>query len=677
MGHTQGNTWRLQFVSSDGVPGPKGWIQDGTYLLLQRNLVPFREPGLLRLGSLERPPRKGVTASESHGEREGRPLLRGASGSHLGWGGGTHRIGWGCDWSRLGCERPTSSMARVGSLRAHTCTTRTFGTGRRTPRARKAVAKATSVEKTPGRVTARDVARIWWTNIEQTYGEKPSVDGAPVAEGKVEDLVQGALFLALYDYFQQSGSVYKLMFGPKAFMIVSDPVIAKYILRENSFAYDKGVLAEILEPIMGKGLIPADYETWKTRRRAIVPGLHQAWLNRMVQLFNDCSRVLVNKLEGVADQPGKTLDMESEFCSLGLDIIGLAVFNYDFGSVTKESPVIKAVYNTLREAEHRSTFYFPYWHIPGAKWVVPRQRRFQADLKLINDCLDELIRYAQETRKEEELEDLEKKDYTNITDPSLLRFLVDMRGEQVTNKQLRDDLMTMLVAGHETTAAVLTWALFCLMTHPEAMAKAQAEVDAVLGSDDPTYEKIHELKFVRLVLAEALRLYPEPPILIRRALEDDVLPEGGCGKRIRLLKGTDVFISIWNLHRSPDLWQNPEKFYPERFLEPHSNPGVKGWEGFRPELNGQLYPNEVSSDFAFLPFGGGSRKCIGDQFAMLEATVALSMLLRDFSLTLACEPEDVGVQTGATIHTANGMPVSVARRVVNPSSDKLNAATAA
>lgn len=568
-------------------------------------------------------------------------------------------------------------MARVGSLRAHTCTTRTFGTGRRTPRARKAVAKATSVEKTPGRVTARDVARIWWTNIEQTYGEKPSVDGAPVAEGKVEDLVQGALFLALYDYFQQSGSVYKLMFGPKAFMIVSDPVIAKYILRENSFAYDKGVLAEILEPIMGKGLIPADYETWKTRRRAIVPGLHQAWLNRMVQLFNDCSRVLVNKLEGVADQPGKTLDMESEFCSLGLDIIGLAVFNYDFGSVTKESPVIKAVYNTLREAEHRSTFYFPYWHIPGAKWVVPRQRRFQADLKLINDCLDELIRYAQETRKEEELEDLEKKDYTNITDPSLLRFLVDMRGEQVTNKQLRDDLMTMLVAGHETTAAVLTWALFCLMTHPEAMAKAQAEVDAVLGSDDPTYEKIHELKFVRLVLAEALRLYPEPPILIRRALEDDVLPEGGCGKRIRLLKGTDVFISIWNLHRSPDLWQNPEKFYPERFLEPHSNPGVKGWEGFRPELNGQLYPNEVSSDFAFLPFGGGSRKCIGDQFAMLEATVALSMLLRDFSLTLACEPEDVGVQTGATIHTANGMPVSVARRVVNPSSDKLNAATAA
>lgn len=522
-----------------------------------------------------------------------------------------------------------------------------------------------------------DVAKIWWTNIEQTYAGKPSVDGAPVAEGKVEDLVQGALFLALYDYFEKSGSVYKLMFGPKAFIIVSDPVVARHILKENSFGYDKGVLAEILEPIMGKGLIPADYETWKMRRRAIVPGLHRAWLNRMVQLFNDCTNVLVDQLDETSHQKGKTVDMEAAFCSLGLDIIGLSVFNYDFGSVTKESPVIKAVYNTLREAEHRSTFYFPYWHIPGASWIVPRQRRFQADLKLINDCLDDLIKHAQRTRREEELEDLEKKDYTNITDPSLLRFLVDLRGEQVTNKQLRDDLMTMLVAGHETTAALLTWALFCLMTHPEAMAKAQEEIDRVLGQKDPTYELVFELEYVRLVLAEALRLYPEPPILIRRALEDDLLPEGGSNQRIRLLKGTDVFISVWNLHRSPELWNSPQEFRPERFNEPHSNPGVQGWAGYRPDLNGQLYPNEVASDFAFIPFGGGSRKCIGDQFAMLEATVALSMLLRDFSFELACSPEEVGIQTGATIHTANGLPTIVKRRnaVGKPVTDTIQETT--
>ena len=136
---------------------------------------------------------------------------------------------------------------------------------------------------------------------------------------------------------------------------------------------------------MGKGLIPADFETWKTRRRAIVPGFHSAWLNHMVGLFGDCTQVLAAKLEGLAASGGE-IDMEAAFCSLSLDIIGLSVFNYPFGSVTNESPVIKAVYNTLREAEHRSTFYFPYWNLPFASQLVPRQIQFQADLKVRTPC---------------------------------------------------------------------------------------------------------------------------------------------------------------------------------------------------------------------------------------------------------------------------------------------------
>ena len=114
------------------------------------------------------------------------------------------------------------------------------------------------------------------TNIMQTYGNAPSADGAPVAAGVLDDLVGRPLFLALYDYFSKYGGVYKLAFGPKTFMICSDPAVAKHILRTANLSFDKGVLAEILEPIMGKGLIPADFETWKTRRRAIVPGFHSA-----------------------------------------------------------------------------------------------------------------------------------------------------------------------------------------------------------------------------------------------------------------------------------------------------------------------------------------------------------------------------------------------------------------
>lgn len=130
--------------------------------------------------------------------------------------------------------------------------------------------------------------------------------------------------------------------------MISDPTVAKHILRENPKAYDKGVLAEILEPIMGKGLIPADPETWKIRRRAIVPGFHKAWYNAMVKTFVDCNGPLIKKLSDASDD-GSTLNMETEFCSVSLDIIGKAVFNYEFGSVTTESPVIKAVYSTLKE----------------------------------------------------------------------------------------------------------------------------------------------------------------------------------------------------------------------------------------------------------------------------------------------------------------------------------------
>ena len=118
-------------------------------------------------------------------------------------------------------------------------------------------------------------------------------------------------------------------------------------------------------------------------------------------------------------------------------------------------------------------------------------------------------------------------------------------------------------------------------------------------------EEIRKLQKTRLALAESMRLYPAPPILIRRALEDVTLPEGGMGKQITLRKGTDCFIAVWNLHRSPDLWENPDAFDPSRFTRRFQNPGIKGWNGFDPDLFTGLYPNEQSTDFAYVPFGGG------------------------------------------------------------------------
>ncbi|KAF3445077.1 hypothetical protein FNV43_RR14770 [Rhamnella rubrinervis] len=489
-----------------------------------------------------------------------------------------------------------------------------------------------------------------------------SLGSMPIAEGAVSDLFGRPLFFSLYDWFIEHGSVYKLAFGPKAFVVVSDAVVARHVLRENAFSYDKGVLADILEPIMGKGLIPADLDTWKQRRRVIAPGFHALYLEAMVKIFNSCSERTILKFEKLLEREdlvgGKTieLDLEAEFSNLALDIVGLGVFNYDFGSVTKESPVIKAVYGTLFEAEHRSTFYFPYWKIPFMKWIVPRQRKFHYDLKVINDCLDGLIRNAKETREETDVEKLQQRDYLNLKDASLLRFLVDMRGADVNDRQLRDDLMTMLIAGHETTAAVLTWAVFLL---------AQREIDSVLGWDAPTYESLKKLEYIRLIVVEALRLYPQPPLLIRRALKSDTLPGGYNGAKTgyAIPAGTDIFISVYNLHRSPYFWDHPSEFKPERFLVQKPSEGIEGWAGFDPSRSpGALYPNEIISDFAFLPFGGGPRKCVGDQFALMESTVALAMLLQKFDVELRGPPESVELVTGATIHTKSGLWCKLRKR---------------
>eukprot|EP00601_Ochromonadales_sp_CCMP2298_P025932 CAMPEP_0173292724 /NCGR_PEP_ID=MMETSP1143-20121109/12895_1 /TAXON_ID=483371 /ORGANISM="non described non described, Strain CCMP2298" /LENGTH=631 /DNA_ID=CAMNT_0014232159 /DNA_START=41 /DNA_END=1933 /DNA_ORIENTATION=- len=505
-----------------------------------------------------------------------------------------------------------------------------------------------------------DDMKILLNNAMQMAGLAESMDGAPVVQGvntyrgdpiqfisrildgNLAELAGGPLFLLVAKYYEQYGAVFKLAFGPKSFIVVSDPVMAKHILKENSLKYDKGILADILEPIMGKGLIPADPATWKIRRRAIVPGFHKAWYNEMCNTFVQCNSPLVSKLTAAADNQ-EVLNMEDEFCSVALDIIGKAVFNYDFGSVTKESPVIKSVYSALKEAEHRSLTPFPYWQLPFANQLVPRLRNFNADLHVLDKVLNELISETLASQNQESVEALEKRDYSTMNNPSLLRFLVDMRGEDTTSVQLRDDLMTMLIAGHETTAAVLTWAMFELSQQPELMAKVQAEIDTVLGDRPPTFDDVKDLQLVRLVVAESLRMYPEPPLLIRRALEDQVLPAGAAGFETKIARGTDIFIAIYNIHRSPMYWENPDTFDPTRFLRPFKNPDAPHWAGYEP-ITTTLYPNEVHSDYAYLPFGAGARKCIGDQFALMESVVTLAVLLKKFDFQMAMRPEDVGVQ---------------------------------
>lgn len=492
-----------------------------------------------------------------------------------------------------------------------------------------------------------------------------------VLGGDLQTLAGGPLFLLLAKYYQDYGPIFNLSFGPKSFLVVNDPVMARHILRESSpEQYCKGMLAEILEPIMGQGLIPADPATWKVRRRAVAPSFHKRWLYQMITLFTTCGNRLIDDLEKKCES-GTQVDMEERFGSVTLDIIGKSVFNYDFSSTTTESPIIKAVYRVLREAEHRSSSFIPYWNLPYADKWMGGQVEFRRDMTMLDDILADLINQAIESRSEASVAELEMRD--NEDDPSLLRFLVDMRGEELTSTALRDDLMTMLIAGHETTAAMLTWTLFEMSKgDPGLLREVQREVRTVLkGKDTIEYADVVSMEKLRFCLIEALRLYPEPPLLIRRARTADNLPPGGSGLRdgVKVLRGTDIFISTWNLHRSPELWEDPETFDPTRWERKFTNMGVKNWDGYDPDRVSGLYPNEMATDFAFLPFGGGKRKCIGDQFAMLEAAVTMAMVLNRFEFSFVGSPDDVGMQTGATIHTMNGLNMEVTKSSGIPESD--------
>ncbi|KAK9820832.1 hypothetical protein WJX81_000578 [Elliptochloris bilobata] len=456
----------------------------------------------------------------------------------------------------------------------------------------------------------------------------------PEARGDIRQIVGQPVFVPLYKLFLTYGKVFRLSFGPKSFVVVSDAALARQILLTNAGNYSKGLLSEILDFVMGNGLIPADGEIWKSRRRAIVPSLHRKYIESMVAMFGDSALHGARTLQAAALE-GRAAEMENFFSRLTLDIIGRAVFNYDFDSLTHDDPVIKAVYTVLREAEYRSTALFPYWNVPLLRWLVPRQRRCSAALGVVNQTLNTLISECKRLVEEEDAEFVEE--FLSAADPSILHFLL-ASGEQISSKQLRDDLMTMLIAGHETTAAVLTWTMHCLAARPDIVSRLQAEIDAVVGDGVPGVEQVRGLRLTTRVINEAMRLYPQPPVLIRRALGPDTLGA------YHLPAGADLFISVWNLHRSPEYWAEPNAFNPDRF--PLDAP----------------VPNEVTENFAYLPFGGGKRKCIGDQFALFESVVALAVLLRRFEFTMAPNAPPVNMTTGATIHTSGGLYMNVRPR---------------
>ncbi|KAK9823343.1 hypothetical protein WJX72_002053 [[Myrmecia] bisecta] len=482
----------------------------------------------------------------------------------------------------------------------------------------------------------------WLLQLARMWGTSGNVPRANAMPADIQDLLGGALFLPLFKWMQESGPVYLLPTGPaSSFLVISDPAAAKHVLRSTDNPkrplYEKGLVREVSEFLFGDGFAVAGGDNWRVRRRAVGPALHRAYLEQMVaRVFAPSATHLNHKLQEIADKRA-SIDMEACFSQVTLDVIGKAVFNYNFAALTTESPIIQAVYTALKETETRATDLLPFWKLPQLAFLFPRQRKALAAVELIRRTTEQLIAKCKEMVDAEGQVQFDE-GYINEADPSVLRFLIASR-EEVSSSQLRDDLLSMLVAGHETTGSALTWTMYLLTQNPHTMAKAQAEIDRVLGErEQPTAADYMQLKYVLRCVLESMRLYPHPPVLLRRALVADELPGG-----YTVPAKQDVMISVYNIHRSPAVWEDPDAFKPERF--PLDEPA----------------PTEQNTDYRFIPFSGGPRKCVGDQFALMEAVVVLAVLLKRFSFKLVPN-QTIEMTTGATIHTTNGLYMRVTER---------------
>ncbi|CAL1398318.1 unnamed protein product [Linum trigynum] len=528
----------------------------------------------------------------------------------------------------------SSSWTSIHKLNNGSCAKKTYSL----------TVKSSLDDKTPKSTADKQsswVSPDWLTSLTRslTLGGRNDDSGIPVASAKLEDvsdLLGGALFLPLFKWMNEYGPIYRLAAGPRNFVIVSDPEIAKHVLRNYGTKYAKGLVAEVSEFLFGSGFAIAEGQLWTARRRAVVPSLHKRYLSVIVdKVFCKCAQRMVDKLQADAIS-GNGVNMEAKFSQLTLDVIGLSVFNYNFDSLNTDSPVIDAVYTALKEAEARSTDLLPYWKIKPLCKVIPRQVKAERAVTVIRQTVEELIAKCKEI-VESEGERIDGEEYINDADPSILRFLLASR-EEVSSVQLRDDLLSMLVAGHETTGSVLTWTLYLLSKDSSSLTKAQQEVDQVLEGRPPTYEDVKNLKFLMLCILESMRLYPHPPVLLRRAEVPDVLPGD-----YKVNPGQDMMISVYNIHHSSKVWDRAEEFIPERF----------GTEG--------PLPNESNTDYRFIPFSGGPRKCVGDQFALLEAIVALTIFLQNMDFKLVPD-QKINMTTGATIHTTNGLYMKLSQR---------------
>jgi cytochrome P450 len=388
----------------------------------------------------------------------------------------------------------------------------------------------------------------------------------------------------LRDVAQTYGDVARVELLGQAYYLVSHPDDIEAVLVKHARVMLRDRHSVVLERALGKGLLTSEGELWKHQRRLMA----QAFVPRRIQSYGAAmARVTDAGLRGWRD--GAEINVHQEMSRLTMEVVADVLFGS--GLAPGDVALVRDSMETVNEFFANS----PEAVVLLPAWVpTPRNRRMNAAVASLDALIYQIIarRRAGEPRDD------------------LLGTLLaaqDDDGARMSDGQLRDEAMTLFLAGHETTALALAHTLYLLGTHPEVAERLRAELDAVLGDRLPGAEDARALPFTERVLKESLRLYP-PAWTTGREAAEEVVVGGYC-----IPKGAQILASPWVVQRDARWFPDPERFDPDR------------WEGQR----GKEIPR-----FAYFPFGGGPRVCIGQHFAMLEATLMLAVIARRWRVEL-------------------------------------------
>ena len=417
---------------------------------------------------------------------------------------------------------------------------------------------------------------------------------------------------------REYGDFVPIRFGLRRAVLVNHPDLIEEILVTQNAKFIKSMVLRRSRRLLGNGLLTSEGDFWRRQRRLAQPAFHRQRIATYAETMVDATERLLATWRGRS-----ALDVHHEMMRLTLDIVSKTLFGADTGSLADE---IGEAVTIGQEAFQK--------RIVSWRFFLPDTFPFPDNLPFIRAAnrLDEIIyqiiaeRRAQRSAGQDRLDLL-----------SMLLAAQDEDGSRMTDKQLRDECMTIFLAGHETTALALSWAWYLLSQHPEAEAALHAELDEALGGRTPTLEDLPKLRFAEAVINESMRLYPPAYAMGREATEDVRLGEPGS---YRIPQGMVVLLSPYVMHRDPRYYEAADEFRPARWLD-----------GLQKRL----------PRYAYFPFGGGPRLCIGNQFAMMEAVLLLATIAQRYRLRLA-PTANITPWTGITLRPRYGVPVLLEER---------------